>query len=333
MIITAKSYPRAALIGNPSDGYFGKTIAFVFGNFEAEVTMYQSPELQILPNIRDHSNFDGIAHLVEDVNMFGYYGGLRLLKATVKRFHDYCRENDLSLNDRNFTIRYRTDIPAQLGLAGSSAIITACLRALMMFYGIDIPKPILANIALSVEVDELGISAGLQDRVAQAYEQPVFMDFNQNHMEKHGYGVYRPIPVGKMPRLYIAYRANLAEGSEKFHSTLRSRYEQGSRRVLAAVEEWASLAEDIYRKLLAGEREGLDGIINRNFDLRREVCRVSDANIAMVETARMTGASAKFTGSGGAIIGVYHDGAMYDDMKRRFAEMGVDIIKPIIIGK
>ena len=30
MIIEAYSYPRAAVIGNPSDGYFGKTIAFVF---------------------------------------------------------------------------------------------------------------------------------------------------------------------------------------------------------------------------------------------------------------------------------------------------------------
>jgi hypothetical protein len=28
---------RAALIGNPSDGYFGKTIAFVFKNFRAKV--------------------------------------------------------------------------------------------------------------------------------------------------------------------------------------------------------------------------------------------------------------------------------------------------------
>ena len=32
MIIREKAYPRAALIGNPSDGYFGKTIAFVFRN-------------------------------------------------------------------------------------------------------------------------------------------------------------------------------------------------------------------------------------------------------------------------------------------------------------
>jgi glucuronokinase len=39
MIIKTHAYPRAALIGNPSDGYFGKTIAFTFSNFQAEVTI------------------------------------------------------------------------------------------------------------------------------------------------------------------------------------------------------------------------------------------------------------------------------------------------------
>jgi glucuronokinase len=39
MIIETRSNPRAALIGNPSDGYFGKNIAFVFDNFSAKVQL------------------------------------------------------------------------------------------------------------------------------------------------------------------------------------------------------------------------------------------------------------------------------------------------------
>ena len=52
MIIHEKAYPRSALIGNPSDGYFGKTIAFMFRNYCAEVTLYESPCLEILPSVR-----------------------------------------------------------------------------------------------------------------------------------------------------------------------------------------------------------------------------------------------------------------------------------------
>ena len=57
MIIRAQAYPRAGLIGNPSDGYFGKTIAFVFRNFRAEVVLYETPDIEILPNTRDHTRF------------------------------------------------------------------------------------------------------------------------------------------------------------------------------------------------------------------------------------------------------------------------------------
>ena len=131
MIIRKTAYPRAGLIGNPSDGYYGKTMAFAFTNFEAEVTLYETPELEILPNTRDHSRFEGIDALAEDVRHFGYYGGIRLLKAAIKKFHDYARQSGVSLHGRNFTIRYRSNIPHLVGLAGSSAIITACFRALM----------------------------------------------------------------------------------------------------------------------------------------------------------------------------------------------------------
>ena len=50
MIIRAKSYARAGLVGNPSDGYFGKTISFIVRDFGARVTLYESPVLEILPN-------------------------------------------------------------------------------------------------------------------------------------------------------------------------------------------------------------------------------------------------------------------------------------------
>ena len=145
MIIRTRSYPRAGLAGNPSDGYFGKTIAFIFGNFWADVTLYQTPELEILPNDRDASQYPSMNEMVRDVRMFGYYGGIRLLKATITKFHDYCRENDIELDDRNFTLRYTSSIPHHVGLAGSSAIVTACVRALCDFFGVDIPHPIQAK--------------------------------------------------------------------------------------------------------------------------------------------------------------------------------------------
>ena len=331
MIIRKKAYPRAGLAGNPSDGYFGKTIALVFENFHAQVVLYETPELKILPYTRDHSKFSCIKDLVEDVKLYGYYGGIRLLKATVKRFYDYCQEHGLVLQDRNFTIRYYSDIPHMVGLGGSSAIITACLKALVEFYELSIPKPVQANVILSVEKDELGISAGLQDRVAQVYEGLVYMDFDKSIMEKQGYGRYETMNPKLLPRLYIAYRWDISEGSEIFHNDMRDRCLRGEPQVLAAIKFWAELTDKVKAILLKGEIDKVGELLNANFDRRAEMHKISTGNLGMVEAARSAGASAKFTGSGGAIIGVYEDETMFAALKEKLEPLKIHVIKPVIV--
>jgi glucuronokinase len=331
MIITKRSYPRAALLGNPSDGYFGKTIAFPFENFSAEVMLWETPELEILPAEYDSNVFNSISELAHDVELYGYYGGIRLLKAAVKRFYEHCLENGIKLNERNFTIRYKSDIPYKLGLAGSSAIITACIKALMIFFGVEIPKPVMANLVLSVELNELGIGAGLQDRVVQSYESPVYMDFNKELIEKQGYGDYRSLNSKLFRNIYIAYRNDLAEGSEVVHNNFRERYNFGDPAVLAAINEWADLTVKGLEALEKGDMARLSGYINRNFDIRRSVMNISEKNIQMVETARSLGASAKFTGSGGAIIGTYVDDKMYNQLAKTLNGMNINVLKPTIV--
>jgi glucuronokinase len=331
MIIREKAYARAGLVGNPSDGYFGKTISLVVRNFCAEVVLYESPELEILPNTRDHSCFQNMAALAEDVRKFGYYGGIRLLKATVKRFHDYCREQGLKLDERNFTIRYRTDIPSQVGMAGSSAIITACLRALMSYYGVTIPRHVQPNLILSVETRELGIPAGLQDRVIQVYEGLVYMDFNRELMERQGHGLYEDLDPGLLPPLYVAYRTDLAEGTEVFHNDIRSRFNRGEPAVLDAMKYWADLTDQVKDCLLKRDLGRIGPLLDKNFDKRRELYQIGQENLRMVEAARSMGASAKFTGSGGAIVGTYPDETAFRRMKEKLETMGVQVVKPVIL--
>lgn len=331
MIFRTTAFARAGLVGNPSDGYFGKTIAFIIRNFAAEVELYETPELEILPNARDHSRFANIAALATDVRRHGYYGGIRLLKAAVKRFHDYCATNGIALHDGNFTLRYRSNIPGQVGMAGSSAIITACFRALLAFYQVTIPKPVLANLILAVERDELGIPAGLQDRVIQVYEGLVYMDFARTLMDRQGYGHYEELEPRLLPPLYIAYRTDLSEGTEVFHSDLRGRYDRGEPAVLAAIDFWADLAAKTRDLLRRGEGRAIGPLLDANFDRRRALCQLSPGNIQMVETARSVGASAKFTGSGGAIVGTYDDEPMFAALVAKLHPLGVAVVKPQIL--
>ena len=281
----------------------------------------------------DQPSFANVRELVHDVGLYGYYGGIRLLKASIKRFVQYCDEHGIKLHNSNFTMRYGTTIPNRLGLAGSSAIITASIRALQEFYGVEISLPELANLILAVETDELGIDAGLQDRVAQAYNVPVFMDFNREYMEKNQYGIYRELTLPADLNLFVAFRTDLAEGSEILHSRLREDYNNKVPAVLSAIEEWAGLTDTVADALKKSDYATVEKCLRRNFDLRCEVCSttVSAKNRRMVELANSLGAAAKLTGSGGAIIGIYHDDKHFEDLKKLFNDNQIEIVKPNIV--
>lgn len=64
----------------------------------------------------------------------------------------------------------------QTGLSGSSAIVCAALSCLLDFYDLRhlIKVEVRPNLVLNAE-KELGIVAGLQDRVAQVYGGLVYM--------------------------------------------------------------------------------------------------------------------------------------------------------------
>jgi len=331
MIIESRAFARAGLLGNPSDGYFGKTISISVRNFGAHVSLYESPELRIEPQDQDMNIYRNIYDLVDSIALTGYYGGTRLIKAAIKKFCQYCEGNSIKLSNKNCSIRYLSSIPRQVGLAGSSAIITATIRALMRFYDVEIPQEILPNIILAAETEELNINAGLQDRVIQVYEGCVFMDFDKEHLQKKGYGRYEKLDPKLLPRLYIAYKTELGKVSGKVLNDIRTRFEKGDPETIETLAKIADCAEQGKVAILARDYKKLDELINLNFDLRRKIMNISESNIELVETARKCGASAKFTGSGGSIIGIYADDDMLNRLVVELKKVKARVIKPFVI--
>lgn len=332
-IIHKRAYARAGLLGNPSDGYNGKTISLIVRNFWAEVVLYEWDAVEIVLAEHDRARFRSVQDLARDVQLHGYYGGIRLVKATIKRFVEHCDQQGIALHDDLFSIRYSTNIPMQVGLAGSSAIITATMRALCEFYGVEIPLQARPSFVLSVERDELGIAAGLQDRVIQCYEGLVYMDFDRTQ-ERAVAGMtayhYEALPTDWLPPLYIAYHAALSEPTETFHNDIRGRYNRGDATIVAAMDVFAGLAAQGREALLERDTERLSRLIDANFDTRRTIYDLPSWQVEMVETARKCGASAKFAGSGGAIVGVYTGEEMLAALRREMAELGCRVILPMI---
>ena len=336
--IRTRSFARAGLLGNPSDGYFGKTLSFTFTQFGVELVMAESSRIRFQQGEVDDATFASMEEMSRNLRLYGYYGGIRLLKATAKRFFDYCQENGLVLPNRNFSVEYKINIPRLVGLSGSSAICSAMLKALMRFYAVEIPLEVQPTICLEAERDELGINCGFQDRVIQIYNGLVFMDFEKSFVESHNYGRYERLndETSKRLNLYIAYDANRAEESGKAHKKVKRLFEEKNADVVAAMSEFADLAQQGRDILVAPNLEPatrnlkLASLINANFDLRDKIFNVAEENRHMVMTARRCGASAKFAGSGGAIVGTFEDEAQFAALSKALAKIGCTTFIPTI---
>ena len=328
--VETRSFARAGFLGNPSDGYFGKTVSFTFTEFCVDLRLTESARMTFVPGEVDDATFDSPAQLVRDLRLYGYYGGIRMLKAVSKLFFEYCMEHGIEIPRRNFTAEYKINVPRLGGLSGSSAICSAMLKALMKFYGVTLPEKYAPTLCLEAERDELGINCGYQDRVIQMYNGLVFMDFDKAYLEEHGYGKYERLPPSLLPNLYVAYDPNRAEESGKAHKKVKKLFQQQNQNVVAAMSEFADIAQKGRDAIVSGRLGEIPSLVNANFDLRDRIFNVAEENRRMVMTARSAGASAKFAGSGGAIVGTYEDEEQFALLSAKLSEIGCTTFKPSI---
>jgi glucuronokinase len=204
------------------------------------------------------------------------------------------------------------------------------LRCLMEFYGLDIPLEVQPSLALAVETEELSMAAGLQDRVIQVYEGLVFMDFAQERQRQvHGFRSYHyeRLDPSLLPPLYVAFSADVSKPVQLFHNNIRERYHAGDPAVLAAMRHFADLTVRARDALLHRDAPTLHRLMNENFDTRRSLYQLPREQIEVVEAARSAGASAKFAGSGGAIVGTYTDAAMFHRLQTALGAIHCQVLK------
>src|SRR5204863_9303456 len=118
------AFARVALAGNPSDGYGGRTLAVAIRDFAASATAVPADTDELSPPGE---------------------GGELLMRATLARFRGRIGKQE------PVALSCETNVPREVGLAGSSAIVIACARALCDLHGTALERDELARLALAVE--------------------------------------------------------------------------------------------------------------------------------------------------------------------------------------
>jgi glucuronokinase len=280
------------LLGNPGDVYQGRALALAIWDFSAQVRVVPSERLTFGERAEE------------------------LLRAAVGRLPE--------LPHTRFALQVRSDIPLQVGLAGSSAIVVAAMKALCTAFGLEIDPADLAERALAAEVEDLGITAGPMDRAIQAYGGLVAMDFRL----PRGPHSYRRLDPALLPPLFVAWNPAPGQASTLPHDVVRARWEAGDPAVRAAMDTFVRLTDEGVACLEAGDRDGFRRCMDANFDARAGIWPTRPRDVELVEVGRKLGAAVKFAGSGGAVVGALRDESERSAVEKAYADAGFPCLRP-----
>lgn len=308
---------RAGLVGNPSDAFGGAVVGVALENLRA--TVVAEPALGVQLEADDEAlSFEDLPQLAAADTGIPKEGPLALLWAATKGY----ASNRRGLEDARVRVRLEgSTIPPGVGLAGSSAIVIAALRALGDLFGDSISEQDLPSVALACERDELGITAGLGDRVVQVYRGLVYLD-----LAREGGPRVEPLDAGRLPDLFVAWRPDAQTDSGDVHRAMRGRFAAGEAEVVETMREIAGLARAAMRALLTGDSGGLGILMERNLELRRGLYDLDERHTEMADAARELGSAVNFTGSGGAIVGLYRDDSQLGELRESLGELGCELV-------
>jgi len=296
--IIKRAYARLGLMGNPGDAFGGAALSVTIQDLWAEVTLEPSSRIVIKEPAIEISNWASLDDFQKHIRDRGYYGGRRLMIALMERLLDYGKKVNRPFECPNFTLSWESVIPNRVGLAGSSALLTAALRTIMAHANYEIPLLDQVDIVWKTEKENLGIPSGPQDRVAQVYEGLIFL-----RQPKDGDLQVEELDYKALPPLFVAINELTNEGTEVYHSNLRERYLENDPVVMEGLRQLNELAIEARGLIKANRGNELGTLMDKNFDIRQSLLKLNPFQEKMVLDARKAGAQAKFAGSGGAIVG------------------------------
>lgn len=334
-------HARASLLGNPSDGYGGAVLSVSLAQYAAQVILTPGDSLRFQPNpIGDRLDFEDVKAFVSHVDGHGYRGGIPLLEAVVRqvcqtRILD-CKSPGLPL----FSLSYSTTIPRQRGLSGSSAIACAALNCVLEYWGLSkVCLPACRPALLLAAEQDLGIQAGLQDRIVQVFGGIVFADYSSpstavvTKVQKNKTNVFLS------SSLFIVYPQHGSPGKDsgRVHSTFKQRWDSGNTPELRAhMEKMASLARAGKKAIEDENWEMLGCLMDETFAVRRLLFGddgIGTENIKMVDQlkCKVKGVHTTLCGSGGALVVLCSKGtAQVTALKSACFELGYSCDQAVV---
>ena len=302
---------RIGLVGNPSDGYGGAVLGTVVPGLAATVTADRCEGIELCgpASIEQWPSASEWRRPVVDV---AHTGEHRIINAALWTLDDHIRtrRGPRRRPDDGHGVRlsWTTDIPRSVGLAGSSALAVGVIEATAALWDVSLDRRVVAALALSAERDVLGIAAGWQDRIIQAFGECVLVDAGSmatvDGLSVPTASVLAPCAAPDAPISFVVgWNEATATTSDGYHGPLRALASS----LAAPMESLAGLARHASRALTAGNVDELARAVDDGWNLRQACAPLRADHADLVERVRSTGVAATTPGSGGSVVAVSAD--------------------------
>jgi D-glycero-alpha-D-manno-heptose-7-phosphate kinase len=220
-------------------------------------------------------------------------GKLDLAKAAIRRFAG--RES------RGFDLRLHSNAPPGSGLGSSSAMMVALIGVLTEFRNRPLTDYELAELAHTIERDELGIRGGRQDQYAAAFGGFNFIELFGDRVVVNPLRVAPDAMLELEHNLLLCYTGRTRQ-SDHIIEDQTARFEQGNEDAVAGLRAQKELAVEMKNALLQRRLRDFGALLHTAWEAKKSMSdRISNERIdELYEEARKAGAmGGKVTGAGG----------------------------------
>jgi D-glycero-alpha-D-manno-heptose-7-phosphate kinase len=220
-------------------------------------------------------------------------GKLDLAKAAIRRFAG--RES------RGFDLLLHSNAPPGSGLGSSSAMMVALVGALAEFRNLPVTDYELAELAHSIEREELGIKGGRQDQYAAAFGGFNFIELDADRVVVNSLRVAPDVMLELEHNLLLCYTGTTRQ-SDHIIDDQTARFEQGNQDAVAGLLAQKELAVEMKNALLQRRLRDFGELLNTAWEAKKRMStRISNERIEeLYDEAQRAGAiGGKVTGAGG----------------------------------
>jgi galactokinase/mevalonate kinase-like predicted kinase len=292
-VIIASASGRCGLLGNPSDMYGGSVIAC---STRERATTALDGEADVMT-----VTVAGRTQTVRTADDLALVDGdpLNIARAVLRALEiDPARTPP-------FALKSTTNIPAQAGLAGSTALLATVVGAVLCRLEIRLNRYEIAELLRKIEYDVLKIVCGFQDHYMATFGGLNYMDFRGKNSAATDdgaapYATVEPLASYLSDLPILLAHTGVEHHSGSIHASIRDRWLAGEEAVVNGYAEIGAMPAVGKKALLNGDWETLAGLMNRNHAIQRDLGGSGDANETLIAAALAGGAiGAKLAGAGG----------------------------------